>query len=469
MTDTKAAKSPAKMIDENNDPTVPFIEQGKGAVNVMGSPPKDKNNIVYLIMLLHGVGVLMPWNMFITIAPSYYINYKLATVDADGNKVLTFYAIQFFSFLGLFSQFPNLILNALNIVLPIKGELMTRIVRSLELVCICVVFTMGMIFVESLDWIPTFFWITMISVALLNSANGIYQNSVYGLASKFPPHFTNAIILGNNMAGTFVSLINIATIYLAGEIKIAAFTYFLIAFITIACCYGSIYFLPKFAFYNYYDALSKQSIQEAADACDSTESSGFNFQIYIDVFKQSWQQMLNVFVIFFVTLVCFPAMMAEVKLYREDGVYDFIIPQKYFVAVTTFLLFNSFAAIGSFVANYYQYPGPNQLWIPVWFRVLCIPFFFFCNLHVELRTFPVLFTNEWYFILCSIFMATTSGYLSSLGMMYAPRTVDASKSHIAGMMSAFFLICGITFGIIFTFFVFYVVDNLGPIAAVGKL
>lgn len=30
------------------------------------NPPKDKYNLVLLVLLLHGVGVLMPWNMFIT-------------------------------------------------------------------------------------------------------------------------------------------------------------------------------------------------------------------------------------------------------------------------------------------------------------------------------------------------------------------------------------------------------------------
>lgn len=29
-------------------------------------PPSDRLNMVYLVLLLHGIGVLMPWNMFIT-------------------------------------------------------------------------------------------------------------------------------------------------------------------------------------------------------------------------------------------------------------------------------------------------------------------------------------------------------------------------------------------------------------------
>ncbi|VDL66966.1 unnamed protein product [Nippostrongylus brasiliensis] len=36
---------------------------------------------------------------------------------------------------------------------------------------------------------------------------------------------------------------------------------------------------------------------------------------------------------------------------------------------------------------------------------------------------PVVFANEWFFIIGNAFMAFTSGYFSSLGMMYAPRLV----------------------------------------------
>lgn len=41
---------------------------------------------------------------------------------------------------------------------------------------------------------------------------------------------------------------------------------------------------------------------------------------------QVWMQCLNVFLVFFVTLTIFPAIMAEVKVYSANGVYDFFIP-----------------------------------------------------------------------------------------------------------------------------------------------
>ena len=30
------------------------------------NPPKDRFHLVYLTFVIHGIGVLMPWNMFIT-------------------------------------------------------------------------------------------------------------------------------------------------------------------------------------------------------------------------------------------------------------------------------------------------------------------------------------------------------------------------------------------------------------------
>jgi len=30
------------------------------------SPPRDKHNILFFILILHGIGTLTPWNMFIT-------------------------------------------------------------------------------------------------------------------------------------------------------------------------------------------------------------------------------------------------------------------------------------------------------------------------------------------------------------------------------------------------------------------
>jgi len=100
-------------------------------------------------------------------------------------------------------------------------------------------------------------------------------------------------------------------------------------------------------------------------------------------------------------------------------------------------------------------PGPRFLWIPVVLRVLFIPFFLLCNYQprgVE-RLLPVLITNDWAYWFGGIFLGLTSGYYSSLAMMYCPRTVEPEYAATAGMFGAACLItgifCGINFSLIF--------------------
>lgn len=51
----------------------------------------------------------------------------------------------------------------------------------------------------------------MVSVIILNSANGFYQNSLYGIVGSFPPKYINAIVLGNNICGLLITLLLIIT------------------------------------------------------------------------------------------------------------------------------------------------------------------------------------------------------------------------------------------------------------------
>ncbi|CAI2352409.1 unnamed protein product [Caenorhabditis sp. 36 PRJEB53466] len=61
--------------------------------------PTDKFRLVFSIILLNGIGVLLPWNMFITIAPQYYVDYWFTV---NGTK--TGYADNFMSAMGIVAQ-----------------------------------------------------------------------------------------------------------------------------------------------------------------------------------------------------------------------------------------------------------------------------------------------------------------------------------------------------------------------------
>ena len=168
--------------------------------------------------------------------------------------------------------------------------------------------------------------------------------------------------------------------------------------------------------------------------------------LYVHVFKKIWLQLLNIVLIYFVSLSIFPALMADIKPLNN------IIDEKYFGPVFCFLSFNLFATIGNFIAQKIQKPGPKYVIIFSILRALFIPFFIYCNYRPKdiTRTINVLIKNDWIYIIGGVFMALTSGYLSSLCMMYTPRCVQQKYSSTAGMMAALTIILGILLGINFS-------------------
>lgn len=59
--------------------------------------------------------------------------------------------------------------------------------------------------------------------------------------------------------------------------------------------------------------------------------------------------------------------------------------------------------------------------MPIVLRAVFIPFFMFCNFKPNERALPVLFGNDYLYCIGGIVMALSSGYFSSLTMMFAPR------------------------------------------------
>lgn len=75
-------------------------------------------------------------------------------------------------------------------------------------------------------------------------ANGVYQNTVFGMAAKLPGKYTGAIILGNNISGTFVSLASMLTTYVSDDQRMAAIYYFITALFVLFICFDTYFALP---------------------------------------------------------------------------------------------------------------------------------------------------------------------------------------------------------------------------------
>lgn len=456
----------------------------------------DKYNLVYLILLIHGIGTLMPWNMFIN-AESYFRDFKLMSPNItntnpswtpNDESELQSLRRNFLPYLGLASQVPNVIFNGLNLLVNMgSGNLRIRV--NVTLVVEAVVFGLTIILavIDSAHWPIAFFYLTMATVVLLNMASGIYQNCVFGTGAKFPGTYTNAILIGSNFSGTFTSIVNLLSIYMAPKPQEAAIYYFVTALFVITICLVTYNLLPLSPFFRFHDSPTNQSdtngiefiiakepsTQEHTDEIPETlrktvdamvprpeeclsekknESFRDDLNLKWRVLLKCWPQCLNVFLTFYVTLALFPSVLADIK--QLQGAFD----NKYFTPFACFFVFNLNAMIGNLISGYTTWPGKHKVWIFVLVRFLFVPFFLFCNFHQDSRHWPVLITNDKIFVIGNSLFAITSGYLSSLCMMFASSDLQTDEAPIAGMLAAFFLVLGIFLGINSSFLLTWIVE-----------
>ena len=79
---------------------------------------------------------------------------------------------------------------------------------------LCFIVTLVMVWINTENWIPQFFMLTLIMLTILPVCQGIFQTSLLGLAAEFPPKFSliTASIGGQGFGGIFASVINLITL-----------------------------------------------------------------------------------------------------------------------------------------------------------------------------------------------------------------------------------------------------------------
>lgn len=449
----------------------------------------DRYKLVFIIFLIHGVGTLMPWNMFCN-ADDYFRQYKLAPVNDTTPEVreqLVQIRKNFFSYLGMASQIPNLVFAGLNLLVDVgSGNLKIRVNFALIVELLVFIVTIILASIDSTQRPVAFFYVTMFSVVILNMVSGIYQNCIFGTTAKFPSLYTNAVLIGSNLSGTYTSVIMILSLWMAPEHKTAATYYFITAIFVILVCFITYNLLPTIKFFEYHDKKQEEEYLEIDTSQNPIISSGTgnissdvpeNLRVTVDamvprlvteksftdrfneklqVFKKCRLQLFNVYLTFFVTLALFPSVLASIEPKQM------FLDKKYYGPVFCFLTFNASALIGNVISYYTSWPGKERVWIFTVARLLFIPFFIFCNYQPNsesTRSWPVLIPYDLVFLFGNMLLALTSGYLSSICMMFVSIGLKRDEATLAGMLGGFFLIFGIFSGVMSTFFTTWLVSR----------
>ncbi|XP_014013461.1 equilibrative nucleoside transporter 1 isoform X1 [Salmo salar] len=419
--------------------------------------PEDKNNGMWLIFFMLGLGTLLPWNFFMT-ATMYFTSrlrdptqistnkpYDRSPVEASYNNVST-----------LCAMVPLLIFTCLNSVLHHRIPQKFRIMGSLVVILVLFLITAIMVKID-MAAVP-FFTLTMIKIVIINSFGAILQGSLFGMAGLLPAKYTTPIMSGQGLAGTFAAFSMICAIASGSALNDVAFGYFLTACVVIILAIMSYAVLPKLEFYQYYNKrqsgnrLSKEvnRLEENAAATTTVLKQGEEEQTMsmLTIFKKIWVLALSVCFAFTVTIGVYPAVTVDVKsTVANGGAWEM-----YFIPVCCFLLFNLSDWAGRSLTAVCMWPGKDSKLVPIFMvaRVIFVPLFMLCNVQPRYNL-PVVFQHDAWFVVFMILFAFSSGYLASLCMCFGPKLVAPHEAETAGAIMAFFLSLGLALGASFSF------------------
>lgn len=406
--------------------------------------------------------------MFIT-ANKYFTDFKFSTQQIG--HVFS-YSASFLQIITLASMIPTTLFNWINCItlhcrlnssssswssssLPssilqkrknssMEYCMMRSVIFSISIIIACFVLNMLLAAIDTHIWPETFFGITIALVVISSIANGIYQNIIMGICGKLPSNYMSAIILGNNLSGIFVTCVSITTVAFTKNLAGAAVAYFFVAVFILFCCGSFHLILSLNKFYKYH------CITNTISTSILFERSSSSFIPFNVLMKSCFDQFFNIFFVMFVTLACFPSILANVQS-NSTGIFH--LSNSNFREFVSFLNFNICTTIGVSLSVFIKWPGKRVLRILVLLRCLFIPYFLFCNYQLigKQRIVAVQFYNNYtYWAMVALF-GLSNGYLSNLSMTYVCSNLNKRYASTAMTYASAFLSTGVLSGILFSF------------------
>ncbi|PSN53712.1 hypothetical protein C0J52_02191 [Blattella germanica] len=351
--------------------------------------PSDRYNLAYVIFYLLGMTTLLPWNFFIT-ADEYWM-YKLRDVNSNSTDDSKRTELQagFTAYLSVASTIPNTLFLILNSLFAHRINLQIRMIGSLTCILLFFVVTTVFVKVDTDTWQETFFFITIVSVVLLN------------------------IVSGQALGGIVAALAEIASLGLGAASTISAFVYFmiangmllisLVAYIILSRAFNKTKF-QHIRKTNKLHSLKQNKVEVSTmqyepAVIQANENPPVREVSYRAILKKIWVYCFSLWMTFFVTLAMYPAPVSK----------------GWVVALLSIL------------------------------RVGFIPLLLLCNAQPR-NHLPVVMDNDIYYIVIIMLFALSNGYLASITLLTVPKIVHSSEQEMASSIMAAFLGIGLACG-----------------------
>ncbi|KAJ9537704.1 hypothetical protein OSB04_030437 [Centaurea solstitialis] len=383
--------------------------------------PKDSYKLAYIIHFLLGAGYLIPWNAFITAVD--YFNYLYPTKHI--NKVFS---------VGYMSAAVAVLVALLSWSKSSRVQLpsvRTRMNMGQGL------FILALMVAPVTDWIDhgsrttagsNVAFVVLVSMVMISGlADGLVGGSLVGATGELPGRYMQAVFAGNATAGLMVSILRVITKaslpHTQKGLRTSTQIYFVFSSLIVLLCVICTNVLDKLPVIRFY---RNRKHANSPATHKSIEKNNF-----WEVVKKIRWLVASVFAVYAISLSIFPGYLSEnvESAYFKDWYPIFLI--------TTF---NVGDFLGKCLTALYVPKGTRgTIWCSMG-RVVFYPLFMGC-----IRG-PKWMHSEVPVITLTMMLGVSNGYLTSVLMILAPKSVAFEESETVGIAMETFLIVGLVVG-----------------------
>ncbi|KAG4154178.1 hypothetical protein ERO13_D03G042300v2 [Gossypium hirsutum] len=374
--------------------------------------PEDKFNLGYIIYFILGVGFLLPWNSFITAVDYFSYLYPEASVHRVFTVVYMVVGLACLLVIVFYAH---------------KSEAYMRINIGLGIfvVSLLVVPVMDTVYIKGRVRLYDGLYVTVGLLALAGIGDAIVQGGLIGVAGELPERYMQAIVAGSGGSGVLVSMLRILTKAVfpqdADGLRKSAYLYFFTSIVFMVICVVLYNVAHKLPIMQYYEELKAEAVkEEKAKKVGTVKWYGF-----------------GIVLIYVVTLSIFPG-------YITEDVHSLVLKDWYLVLLITG--YNVFDLVGKSLTAVYLLENAKVAISACVVRLLFFPLFIGC-FHD-----PQLFRTEFPVSLLTCLLGLTNGYLTSVLMIMAPKSVQIQHAETFGIVMVLFLVVGLASGSVIAWF-----------------
>ncbi|XP_007938903.1 equilibrative nucleoside transporter 3 [Orycteropus afer afer] len=419
--------------------------------------PEDRFNGTYIIFFSLGIGSLLPWNFFVTAKEYWMFKFRNCSHSATQESAMGSDIQNYFeSYFAVASTVPSILCLVANFLLVNRVPVRVRVLTSLAIMLTIFMVMTVLVKVDTSSWTHGFFAVTMVCMVIISGISTTFTSSIYGMTGSFPMRNSQALISGGAMGGTISAVASLVDLAVSSDVTDSALAFFLTADIFLALCIGLYLLLPRLEYARYYmqpirpahvfsgeEELSRDSPNASLLASRPNKP---HIPPLCPILKKTASLGFCTVYLFFITSLIFPAVSTNIESLNKGS--GSLWTTKFFVPLTIFLLFNFADLCGRQITAWIQVPGPKSkvLLGLVLLRTCFIPLFIFCNYQPRVHLKMVGFTSDIYPILFTCLLGLSSGYLSTLALIYGPKIVSRELAEATGVVMSFYLCLGLLLG-----------------------